>query len=226
MTSALPLLPVACAASAALWTATAAWRAGPQVAERSARALVGGVAAFSLAWGAYALLDFAGLRITWELVERGGAPAVLAGGAIGAVEEGAKLLGLLLGMQASWTKRNFAAAAVGVAAGFAALECAVALAGAPASAELAARVVLAPAAHAILLLPAAMTAAWASRRGGAAWLALPPALAASALLHGAGDLTLAAEGLGRAGYAAALLAPVLALYVVEARGVRRPAPAP
>jgi hypothetical protein len=224
MTSALPLLPVACAASAALWAAAAARRAGPHAAERAARALLGGVAAFSLAWGGYALLDFVGLRITWELVERGGTPALLAGVGIGAVEEGAKLAGLLLGMRATWTKRNFASAAVGVAAGFAALECATALAGVGATPALAARVLLAPAAHAILLLPAAMTAAWAARAGGAAWLALVPALGASALLHGAGDLSLAADGLGRAGYAAALLAPVLALYAVEA--LRRAPAAP
>jgi hypothetical protein len=60
-------------------------------------------------------------------------------------------------------------------------------------------------------------------RGRRPALALAPALAASAALHGAGDLSLALSRVGYTGYALALAAPALVLF---ARARRRPLPSP
>jgi hypothetical protein len=119
-------------------------------------------------------------------------------------------------------RRAVAATALGVAAGFASVEAALVLRGLAPGAALALRVALAPVAHALLAIPLAIAVALGVTRGGWAWLALAPALAISAVLHGAGDLSLVLPGAGRAGYALALLAPlVLARLAPAARRTPR-----
>jgi len=218
------LLPLLCGASGIAWALLAAWRAGPGAPRLAARALLGGAASVFLASAAYDLADAAGIAPTWQALTASGPRAVAAGLAIGFLEEGAKLAGLLLAIERGWRRRTVAAATVGVAAGFAALEAAVALRGLALSLPLAARIALAPAAHAALAAPFAIAVAFGLRRGGRAWLALPPALLVSALLHGAGDLSLALPGVGRGGYAVALLVPALAVHLLTRE--RRPAAAP
>jgi RsiW-degrading membrane proteinase PrsW (M82 family) len=218
------LLPLACGASGIAWALLSAWRAGPGAPRLAARALLGGVAAVFLAGAAYDLAGAAGISPTWQELTASGRRAVAAGLAIGLVEEGAKLAGLLLAVERGWRRRTVAAATVGVAAGFAALEAAVALRGAGLSLPVVVRIALAPAAHAALAAPFAIAVAAGLRRGGRAWLALPPALLVSALLHGAGDLSLALPGVGRGGYALALLVPVLAVHLLTR--APRPAAAP
>jgi RsiW-degrading membrane proteinase PrsW (M82 family) len=215
-------LPLACAASGAGWAITAALRSGHATAHFAARALLGGVASWLIAGAAYDLAIGAGLAVSWERLASGGRTAVLLGGFVGLAEEGAKLVGLLLVVQRGWRQRAVAAAAMGVAAGFAALEAAVTLDGAPWSAAIGARLLLAPVAHALLFAPVAAAVAHALRRGGVQWAWLAPALAAAAALHGVGNASLALPQLGRAGYAAALLAPALALFLAARRaGVRQ-----
>ena len=108
-------------------------------------------------------------------------------------------------------------ATVGVAAGFAALEAIATLPGVAAPADLA-RALLAPAAHAILAAPLGIAIAVAARGGRRrALLALAGGLVVAAGLHAAADLSLATPRLGRAGYALALLAPVIALQLCGRR---------
>lgn len=205
------LLAIACALSGVAWAVLGAWRAGGPVGSMAARGLLGGVGAAFLASAAYDLLGAFGDAPTWEALARGDAGSVAVGATIGLVEEGAKLTGLLLAVELGMRRRQVAATALGVAAGFAAVEAAVALRDSPPLAALALRVALAPAAHALLAIPLAIAVALGVRRGGWAWLALAPALGLSAALHGAGDLSLTLQGAGRAGYALALLVPLVLL---------------
>jgi RsiW-degrading membrane proteinase PrsW (M82 family) len=215
-------LPIACAASAVLWAVAAAARSRHGVGQLAARGLLGGLAAVFLASAAYDLAAAAGAALSWDALADGGHRSLRIGLAIGAVEESAKVLGLLLVVRAGWRRRETAAAAVGVAAGFAALEAALALHGAALGHAVVARVALAPVAHALLFVPAAAAVAVGLRHGGRGWWWLAPGLAASALLHAAGDLSLALPGPGRLGYAASLLAPLLAVYAVTAVRGRSP----
>jgi RsiW-degrading membrane proteinase PrsW (M82 family) len=206
-------LPLTAAASGIAWAQLAAWRAGQGKAPFAVRSLLGGAAAFALAVSAYDLSVLAGVNVRWETLERGDEGAVLLAAVIGLVEEGAKLAGLLLVIDRTFRRRTVLAAAIGVAAGFAALEGLAVLRG-HASAAVLARAALAPVAHAVLALPLAAGTAIALRyRGG--WLALAPALLASAALHAAGDLSLARPHVGPIGYAAALAAPAVALFLAE-----------
>jgi hypothetical protein len=207
-------LPVTAAASGAAWAQLAAWRAGHGRITFTFRALLGGVAAFALAVAAYDLSTLAGLTVRWEGVERADLHAAMLAAAIGLVEEGAKLAGLLLVVDRTLRRRAVAAAAIGVAAAFSALEALSVLKG-HASAPVLARAALGPVAHAVLALPLAVGVAAALRRSGRAWwLPLLPALFASASLHAAGDLSLALPRLGPLGYAAALSAPPVILFAV------------
>jgi RsiW-degrading membrane proteinase PrsW (M82 family) len=227
-------LPLTAAVSGAAWAQLAAWRAGHGRATFTVRALLGGVAAFALAVSAYDLSTLAGVDVRWEGVARGDLRAALLAAAIGMVEEGAKLAGLLLVVDRTLRRRAVAAAAIGVAAGFSALEALSVLKGHP-SAPVLARAALAPVAHAVLALPLAVGVAAALRRTARAWwLPLVPALLVSAALHAAGDLSLALPRVGRVGYAAALAAPPVVLFALgrlrralaagdDGRG--RPAPA-
>jgi RsiW-degrading membrane proteinase PrsW (M82 family) len=141
---------------------------------------------------------------------------------IGLVEEGAKLAGMLLAMDRRAGRPAAIATAVGVAAGFAAVEAIVTLRGEP-SAPAFARAVLGPVAHALLSLPLAAGISTAATGQARRRLALAAALAAAAALHAAGDLGIALPGAGQLAYPAALAVPALALFrfARRARGPRK-----
>lgn len=215
-------VPIAAAGSAAAWAKLAAWRAGQRTRGFALRALVGGAAAFGLALVAYEGAAKLGLEVRWDRIVRGGTTSFLLAGLIGLVEEGAKLVGILLVVDRGIRTRASLATTAGVAGGFAALET-IAVVGRELSAVALARALLAPVAHALLAVPIALAlpAALRSRRP-AVSLALP--LLASAALHGSGDLSLALSGVGgHAGYALALVAPAMMLF---ARARRRAADTP
>jgi RsiW-degrading membrane proteinase PrsW (M82 family) len=210
-------LPLTAAGSGAAWAQLAARRAGHGGSTFSAHALLGGVAAFGLALSAFDAAALAGLEVRWDHLLRGDAVAVLAAAAIGLVEEGAKLAGILLVVDRGFRRSAILAAAAGVAAGFAALEALLILRG-DASAAALARAALGPVAHALLAVPLALGVGAAFRRAGRAWwLPLAPALAVSAALHAAGDLSLALPSVGGPGYAATLVAPALVLFACARR---------
>jgi RsiW-degrading membrane proteinase PrsW (M82 family) len=209
-------LPLTAAGSGAAWAQLAAWRAGHGRAGFTVRTLLGGAAAFGLALAAYDALALAGLPIHWQLLERGGGTSLLAALAIGLVEEGAKLAGILLVVERRSRPSAATAAAAGVAAGFSALEALLVLGGEASSAALA-RAALGPVAQALLALPLAVGVAARTRRGCGA-LALIAALAVSAALHGGSDLALALPAIGPWGYAAALLAPAFSLFAWKRKG--------
>ena len=217
-------LSVAAAGSGAAWARLAAVRAGERRVGFVAHALLGGVAAFGLALAAYELATRAGVDVRWERLARGDVTAFLLAGAIGLVEEGAKLAGVLLVVERGVRTRAVLAVAAGVAAGFASLETIVVLGGEASTAAFA-RAALGPVAHALLAIPVALAVAPALRsRRPAFALAMP--LAASAALHGAGDLSLALPGVGHAGYALALAAPAVVLFARARSRRRRVATAP
>jgi RsiW-degrading membrane proteinase PrsW (M82 family) len=214
-------LPIAAAGSGVAWAKLAARRAGERTGGFALRALLGGAAAFGLALLAYEAAALAGVDVAWERIVRGDATSFLLAASVGLIEEGAKLVGILLVVDRGVRTRAAVAAAVGVAAGFASLETLTVLGG-ERTLLVFTRAALAPAAHALLAIPVALAVAPALRsRHPAAVLALP--LLASAGLHGAGDLSLALSGVGYTGYALALAAPTLVLY---ARSRRRRSAAP
>lgn len=204
-------LPLAAAGSGAAWARLAAGRAGQRSAVFTVRALLGGLAAFGIAWVAYDLASLAGLEVRWHRLVRGDLAALLLACGIGLIEEGAKLAGLLLVVERGLRRGAILAAAAGVAAGFAAGEALLVLDG-DASAPALARAALGPVAHALLMIPLAFGASDALRRERLRWLPLVPALAASTALHAAGDLSLALPWLGAVGYAAALALPAFVLF--------------
>ncbi len=206
-------LPLTAAGSGAAWAQLAAWRAGRGRAAFTARALLGGAAAFGLACVGYDLSAIAGVGVQWDLVASADVRAAVAAAVIGLVEESAKLAGLLLVIDRPFRGREVAAAAIGVAAGFSAFEALVVLHGDPSVAALT-RAALGPVAHALLALPLAAGVDAALRRNRRPWLPVAPALLASAALHGVSDLSLASPAIGRIGYAAALAAPALGLFVL------------
>ncbi|WP_242334799.1 MULTISPECIES: PrsW family glutamic-type intramembrane protease [unclassified Anaeromyxobacter] len=217
------LLAVACLSSGLAWASLAARRAG-EIRGLALHSLFGGAAAFGFAVIAYDLLDGAGVRLEWERLSHAGlASAAPLAGVIGLVEEGAKLAGLLLVVERGWRTRSVMGAAVGVSAGFAALEALTTLQGWDSPVALA-RVALGPAAHALLALPLALGVAAFARDARRAWGSLAGGLALSAALHAAGDLSLASDA-GKLGYGAALLAAPLWLYL-RARLPPRAAQAP
>jgi RsiW-degrading membrane proteinase PrsW (M82 family) len=214
------ILPLACAVSGAAWTTLAAWKA--DVPGRFAvRALLAGVGAFGVAIVGYELAAISGLLVEWELLVHGelGTAALLAA-VIGLVEEGAKLVGVLLVVERGWRGRAVVGTAIAVAAGFGAVETFVTMQGAGPGIALA-RAALGPAAHALLALPLAVGVAAAAQRGASAWPLVALGLGASAALHAAGDLSLAVPGAGRLGYALALLAPALWMYARSRAALRR-----
>lgn len=216
-----PILAVAAAASGATWARLAARRAGDEGAGLARRALLGGAAAFGLAFLAFEAAAQAGAPLRFERLARGDAVSFGLAAAIGLVEEGAKLAGLLLVVERGVRTRGALAAAVGVAAGFAALETLL-MFGSDRGAVALLRAAFGPVAHALLLAPVALAVAPALRTRRPALALLVPLLAAASL-HGAGDLCLALPGLGRLGYGLALAAPALLLFT-RARA-RRPQPA-
>jgi hypothetical protein len=214
-------LPIAAAGSGAAWAKLAAWRAGERSPGFWLRALLGGAAAFGLALVAFEGAAAAGLEFHWDDVGRGDATGFLLAGAIGLVEEGAKLAGILLVVDRGIRTRSVLAASVGVAAGFAFFETLVVL-GREWSVLAVTRAAFAPVAHALLAVPFALAVAPALRRRRPAPALVLPLLAAAAL-HGAGDLSLALSGVGYTGYALALAAPALMVF---ARARRNAAAAP
>ncbi len=213
----------ACAASGALWIAALSWRAPQGALRASARGILGGLAAFAAAWGAYSLLERAGMRVSWEEVAEGGGSGLALAAAIGLVEESAKLLGMALvavGARSAG-RATVVRTVLSVSAVFAVLEAAVVLHGAGVRLLLL-RSLLAPVAHAILAAPLGLVLV--GGRSGMRWVA--PALVTAATLHAAADLSLATPTLGRIGYAAVLIAPALFLHLHSrfswARGSRAP----
>lgn len=214
-------LSLACIASGAGWALAAARGSERRTAELAGRALLGGVAAFFVASAGYDLLAWSGIRVTWERVAALDAGSLAMSALIGLVEEGAKAVGLLLVVERGWPRRTVGRAAIGVCAAFAAIEAAFTMHGLGISPLLGVRVALAPFAHALLFVPVGFAVAAGARRGGRAWAWLAPALVAAALVHGAGNLSLALPRFGQLGYAVALLVPVIGLHVAL-RESRRP----
>jgi RsiW-degrading membrane proteinase PrsW (M82 family) len=218
-----PTLAVLAAAAATGWAALGAARAPGPRRELVLRGLLGGGAAFGLALLAYDLLGAAGLGPRWEQLMAGSWTALSAALVIGLVEEGAKLGGIFLSVRRAEQPGAVMATTVGVCAAFAGLETATALSGAPFGPALG-RALLAPVAHAVLSAPLGFAVALATRRGWRTGLvAVSAAVALAALLHALGDLALAAPRFGRLGYATALLAPVLAIYLHARRLLAVPA---
>jgi RsiW-degrading membrane proteinase PrsW (M82 family) len=216
-------LPLTAAGSGAAWAQLAARRAGEGRGVLALRALLGGVAAFGLGLCAYDLAAFLGVEVRYERLAPGDAGAVANAFAIGLVEEGAKLAGILLVVERGLRRGAILAAAGGVAAGFAALEAIFVLHGETSAAALA-RAALGPVAHALLAVPIALGVAAAASRRSRRWVPVVPALLASAALHGAGDLSLAFRPVGSAGYALALAAPALLAFAQARRARRNAAP--
>lgn len=225
------LFVASCVGSALVWASLGARRA--QGGQRSPvpYALFGGAAAFGLAVLAYDALAAAGIRVEWERLVHGDlATAAALAVAIGLVEEGAKLAGILLVVDRGWRTRAVLGASLGVCAGFAALEAFTTLHGWESPVAVA-RVALGPAAHALLALPLGLGVAAAAREGRRAWPPIALGLVLSAALHATGDLSLARQPAGRLGYGLALLAAPLWLFVrarlaARAPGApRRPVPA-
>jgi len=227
-------LPLTAAGSGAAWAQLAAWRAGHGRAVFTFRGLLGGAAAFGLAVSSYDAATLAGLEVRWESLAGGGAAAFLAAAAIGLVEEGAKLAGILLVVEPGFRRRAVFASAMGVGAGFSALEALLVLHG-QTSAPAFARAALGPVAHALLAIPLALgVTGWLHRSGRRSparaagrvraallgWRDLAVALAVSAALHGGGDLALAIPRVGAIGYAAALALPAFLLVLVAKRNER------
>jgi len=204
-------------AAAAGWAVVGAVRVRDHRPELALRGLLGGGAAFGVAFSAYELLEAAGLGLRWERLLEGGWSAAGAALVIGLIEEGAKLAGIALAVRETARRRAVMAVTLGVCAGFAALESVTALSGVPAGPALT-RALLAPVAHALLAVPLGFSVALAAQRGWRAGLLIvPAALAVAALLHGAGDLALTVPRYGRLGFATALAAPMLALFLHDRR---------
>ncbi|HET6438950.1 MAG TPA: PrsW family glutamic-type intramembrane protease [Anaeromyxobacter sp.] len=208
---------LACVACGTAWTVALAWHA-PEGAIRAAiRGILGGLAAFGAAWCGYAILERQGMAISWEGVLAGGPEGLSIAAAIGFVEEAAKLFGLALASAGTRGGPGVVARrVVAVSAAFATVECAVTVARSG-PALLLLRSLLAPVAHAALAAPLGLVLVGGRR--GIAWTI--PALLMAALLHGAADLSLALPNLGRLGYAAVLIAPVLVLHILAQRGAGR-----
>jgi RsiW-degrading membrane proteinase PrsW (M82 family) len=214
-------MPVLCAASAFAWASLAAWRAGVGTSGFALRAVLGGAAAFGIAFASYDLAAASGIEVSWDRMLDGDLDALALAAGIGLVEEGAKLAGVLLVVGRGARTSVVLAAAAGVAAGFAGLEALFMLRGIGPSPVSLARVALGPVAHAALAVPLAFAVAVGARGGGRAWLVLVPGVLASAALHGGADLSLTLPRLGAVAHAAVLAAPVLWAFA----RARRPAPA-
>lgn len=212
------MLALVCAASGVGWATLAAWRAGESPLRLGARALLGGSAAFGLALAAYDLFTIAGLHVTWEGIAAGDLGALGLAGLVGLTEEGAKLVGLLLVLERRARPPAVIASAVGVAAGFAALEALLVLHGAEPFRGALARAILAPVAHATLAAPMVFAVVAASARP-RPWVLLLAALGASAALHAGADLSVALPHGGRVAYAAVLLGPTLWVFARSRRAL-------
>jgi RsiW-degrading membrane proteinase PrsW (M82 family) len=213
------LVALACAASAVTWAALAAWRAHESPLRLAARALLGGAAAFGLALAAYDVAAISGLDVSWPRIAAGDLGALGLALLVGLTEEGAKLAGILLVVERRSRPAAVVASAIGVAAGFAALEAVLVLSGAGASPVTLARAAFGPVSHATLSIPIAFGVALTRSRPRRWTLVLVPALAAAAALHAGADLSLALPGSGRIVHAAVLLGPALWVFARSRRPV-------
>jgi RsiW-degrading membrane proteinase PrsW (M82 family) len=199
----------------ALWLLATSWRAETGTARTALRGLLGGLAALGTAYIGYGVMQIAGLDIQWEWITKGAWPALGFAALIGLVEEAAKLVGIALAApprEQVARSRGVLRTTAAVAAVFATAEASLALRGASWPVALG-RAALGPVAHGVLAAPFAM--ALAEARGvsrSRLALRLAGAVCLAALLHGLGDWSVARPGWGRAGFAAALLAPTLWLY--------------
>ena len=221
-TTGLPWL-AACASFGALWVLAASWNRERGGGATALRGVLGGLTAFVTAWGAYAVVQAAGVDIRWDWLSAGPWTALGAAAGIGLIEEGAKLTGIALAVsppRRGNRRSNVLRTAAAATAVFAVAEAALALRGASWPIALG-RAALGPVAHALLAAPFAVALAEASgvsrrrlavRVGGTFLLA--------AALHGLGDWSVARPGWGQVGFAAVLLAPALWLFA-HARAVER-----
>ncbi|HET9599431.1 MAG TPA: PrsW family glutamic-type intramembrane protease [Anaeromyxobacteraceae bacterium] len=227
MTYGLPWL-LACAALGGLWILAANWRA-ESTWRAAVRGVLGGLAALGTAAIGYEVLAALELMPRWEAIAGPAlGPAVGFALLVGGVEELAKLAGVVLAAPAARSPQQRRRAVVrttaSVAAVFALAEAALALPGASWPVALS-RAALGPVAHALLAAPFAVALADAtgvSPRRLALRVAIAVALAAA--LHAAGDWSIAHPGWGQVGFAAALLAPALWLFL-RARRARAAVPA-
>jgi RsiW-degrading membrane proteinase PrsW (M82 family) len=205
----------ACVSLGALWILATSWRAETGTAQTALRGLLGGLAALGTAYIGYGVLQIAGLDIRWEWITEGTWPALGFAALVGLVEEAAKLAGIALAAPPpgeSARSDSVLRTTAAVAAVFATVEALLALRGASWPVALG-RAALGPVAHGVLAAPFAMALAEAAPVSRAHLvLRLAVALCFAALLHGLGDWSVARPGWGRAGFAAALLAPTLWLY--------------
>lgn len=201
-----------CLSLAVLWTVAVSWRAEAGTVAAAFRGVLGGLAALGTASVAYGLIQLLGVEIRWERVASGAWPAVGFAAVIGLVEEGAKLTGIVLAVP-SRGKRHVLQTTAAVAAVFAIAEAAVAVRGASWPVALG-RAALGPVAHAVLAAPmaVALVDAGPARRSQRA-LRLLIAVGLAAALHGLGDWSVAHPRWGRLGFAAAMSAPALWLYL-------------
>ena len=172
------------------------------------RGLLGGLAAFWSASGAYAALQLAGVHVSWETLGAHGWRAAGTALLIGAVEESAKAAGIVLAVKSRQPREVFRAT-VAVAVVFGVGEALLLLDSAnwPIAVS---RAALSPVGHAALVLPFAAALAIPAGHG-RAWR-VSGALLLAAVLHGAGDWSLGHGMWGRIGFALSMLAPVLWLY--------------
>ena len=200
----------ACAASGVLWMVALSWHAPGGAFRAAVRGIIGGIAAFSAAWVAYALVERVGMRMSWDEVVAGGGSGLAVAGAIGLIEESAKLFGMALvavGLQPVG-RASSVRTVLSVSATFSVLEAALTLHGAGAP-LLILRSLLAPVAHAALSAPLGLVLV--GGRTGMRWIV--PALLTAAALHATADLSLATPPFGRAGYAAVLILPAVFLHL-------------
>ncbi len=198
-----------CAILGALWVLAASWRLRAGSVRSAVRGVLGGVGAFGAASGMFVLLQAFGVAIQWDRLSGDGWVGLATALLIGVVEEGAKLVGILLALESRGTRDAYPIT-VSVAAVFAIAEAGVAMTGASWSLAVT-RAVLAPVAHTAFALPMGVVLS-GPPGGGPALGRLARALAVASALHGLGDLALAQGGWSRIGFAAAMLVPVLWLY--------------
>ncbi len=205
-----PTWTAVCAILGALWIVAASLRTRAGFVRSAVRGLLGGIGAIGAASGTFVLLHAFGVAVQWDRLSGDGWVGLATALLIGVVEESAKLVGIVLGLETRGSRDAYPMT-VSVAAVFAVVEAWLAMRGA--SWPLAAtRAVLAPVAHAAFAIPFGFVLSGAPGGAGPALTRLARALAVASALHGLGDLALAQGGWSRIGFAAAMLVPVLWLY--------------
>lgn len=213
----LPWL-AACVALGGAWIALATGRGRGRRLDAALRGLLGGLAAFGAAMAGYDVLQLAGVTLDWGLITGGTWAAAGLALLVGLLEEGAKLIGVVLAAP-PWRDRSpgVLRTSLAVVSVFAVAEAALALQGAGWAVGLT-RLAFGPVAHAALAAPFAVVLSERDRGGrGRLALRLAVALVAAASLHGFGDWSVAHRGWGRLAFAVSLLAPTLWFYAQRRR---------